>query len=517
MRTKRMTVQWLLVTLVGLSMMLAGCGSSKDNGSAGGTEQQSGSSESGGSGASDLKPYEITIAYANLGNAKDLQEVQDAISKVTQAKINATVKLMPIDFAAWAQQTNLMLAGNEKLDIMMTMGSLNYSGQVAKGQLLPLDEMLDKYGQEVKKAIAPEILKATMIDGKTFGLPSIRDWAADFGVMMRKDLVDKYKIDTASIKSLDDLDAIFKIIKDNEPTVTPVVPYLQSTGVLSIFSTADFDTLGDTFGVLPDYDNGLKVVNMYEHPKYKAMVDIARRWYMAGYISKDVATNKNAASALIKADKAFAYIANMKPGYESKESRTAGKELVGVRLTKPLSSTTGVQTGMFSIVKNSQDPERAMMFLNLLYSDKELINLIDYGIENKHYVKKSDNVINYAPGVDAATSGYNPNHGWLFGNQFLSYIWEGDPEDLWEQTAAFNKSATFSKAMGFNFNVDPVKTEAAAAKTVVDQFAIGLMSGTLDPAEYLPKFNEKLKAAGLDKIIAEKQKQLDAWAASQNK
>ena len=35
--------------------------------------------------------------------------------------------------------------------------------------------------------------------------------------------------------------------------------------------------------------------------------------------------------------------------------------------------------------------------------------------------------------------------------------------------------------------------------------------GEVDPAVYIPKFNEALKAAGVDTFIAECQKQLDAW------
>jgi putative aldouronate transport system substrate-binding protein len=47
---------------------------------------------------------------------------------------------------------------------------------------------------------------------------------------------------------------------------------------------------------------------------------------------------------------------------------------------------------------------------------------------------------------------------------------------------------------------------------------MGLKAGQLDPEENLPKFLEKQKAAGSDKIIAEAQKQLDAWSkANANK
>jgi putative aldouronate transport system substrate-binding protein len=49
---------------------------------------------------------------------------------------------------------------------------------------------------------------------------------------------------------------------------------------------------------------------------------------------------------------------------------------------------------------------------------------------------------------------------------------------------------------------------------VKDQYKVGLETGTLDPDKYLPEFISKLKASGIEKIIAEKHKQLDEWAKS---
>ncbi len=88
--------------------------------------------------------------------------------------------------------------------------------------------------------------------------------------------------------------------------------------------------------------------------------------------------------------------------------------------------------------------------------------------------------------------------------------------DIWEQMKAFNESAKVSPALGFSFDATPVKTEVAAATNVVNQYKVGLESGSLDPA-LIAEFNEKLKASGLDKIITEKQKQLDAWKAANSK
>ncbi|MNL67320.1 hypothetical protein D3C87_1918910 [compost metagenome] len=54
-------------------------------------------------------------------------------------------------------------------------------------------------------------------------------------------------------------------------------------------------------------------------------------------------------------------------------------------------------------------------------------------------------------------------------------------------------------------------------QNVKEEFWAPLMTGTVDPNEYLPKAIEKFKAAGLDKIIAEAQTQIDAWKAANNK
>ncbi|MFU1795432.1 DUF3502 domain-containing protein [Paenibacillus azoreducens] len=153
-----------------------------------------------------------------------------------------------------------------------------------------------------------------------------------------------------------------------------------------------------------------------------------------------------------------------------------------------------------------------MMFLNLLNSDRDLINLIDWGIEGKHYVKVGEKQIDFPPGVNATNSGYNMRQGWMFGNQLLSYTWVTDNPDLWEKMDQYNRESKKSAALGFTYNPSPVKTELAAITNVVRQFQSGLENGALDPGVNLPKFNAALRAAGIDKVIAEKQRQLDEWA-----
>lgn len=504
MRKKKSTL--VLSVLLVLTLLLAACGNSNN------TEKTK--NESGNQAANEnSEAVELTMAFINIGNMTDVAAVQEEINKITKEKINATVKLMPIDIAAWNQQVNLLLAGNEPLDLLVTSSFFNYSSQVAKGQLLPLDELLEKYGPEIKNTMAPEIYNGTKIDGKNYGVPSIRDVGADYGMVLRKDLVDKYGIDLSKVKTFADLEPVFKTIKDNEPGITPLVQSTQTGTVSYEMYTPQIDPLGDALGVLMLDDNDMKVKNIYETELYKNTVGLARKWYEAGYIMQDVATTQEMGTSLVKAGKALGYMNNMKPSYEKQESKATGHEMVGVRLTEPVIQSNGANGFMLSIPLNSQNPERAMQLMNLLYTDADVMNLFAIGIEGKHYVKNDDGTIKLPDGV--TESGY-VNNQWEVGNNFLTHVWQGTDTDIWEQMKAFNESAKVSPALGFSFDATPVKTEVAAATNVVNQYKIGLESGSLDPA-LIGEFNEKLKAAGLDKIIAEKQKQLDAWKAANGK
>ena len=81
----------------------------------------------------------------------------------------------------------------------------------------------------------------------------------------------------------------------------------------------------------------------------------------------------------------------MKPGYESKESLLTGTPLVAARISPAIPTTSSIWSTLCSALQILEDPERAMMFLNLLYSVTSLT--IDYGIKGKHYEVKDGNIV----------------------------------------------------------------------------------------------------------------------------
>lgn len=459
---------------------------------------------------------ELKICYITFSEIpKDLDLVTNEINKITKEKINATVKFEPIISSEYAQQINLKLNSNENLDLFITgtlSGIFNYLSQASKGQLYPLDGLIKNNGKEVYSALGEEYLNATKVRGKIYGLPTLKDMASGRGINIKKDLIDKYNIDMKNIKNLNDIEELMKLMKEKNPE-----QYFSATGNTSIVDNLGVstfgDNLGDGLGVLMN-TNDLRVVDYYETEEYKVLLKTIRRWYVSGYIYPDIVTNKESDALLMQMNKLYGSTSNVNPMTQYLQTRNVGSQTVIAEISPAIASTSTVTNFMWAIPSHSKNAEKAMEFLNLMYTDKDIINLLDYGIEGKHYEKVDgfENIINLIPNENDAESGYRLNQEFMFGNEFLAHVLNGNPPDIWGQIDNFNKNAIKSKALGFMFDATPVKTEYAAVSEVVSQYKLALENGAVDPDKVLPDFISKLKTAGIDKIVEEKQRQLDKWA-----
>jgi putative aldouronate transport system substrate-binding protein len=511
MKKLSLTINLVLCALIFFSV-ITGCVSDGRSSGAAADETDNITQESE---VSQLQPVELVYLHHGT-EGKDLELVDSKISEYIQPLINATFKRIMVNNANLIQQVNLMSASGEPLDLVLTSSFYGYANSVVKGQVIPLDALLDEYGSNIKSVLGDEYLEATKVNDEIYAVPSIHDMAADFGVMMRGDLVDKYGIDLSQIKTLEDLEPkLFKIIKENEPDLITTAGFPGTNTIVGLLFKGIFDPLDDRFGVLRVKDDNLKIINLYETEEYAQSCNFARSLFNAGYISKDEATSTENRMSMVAADRLFSFFYSFKPGIEGQETLTTGKPMVALPLTDVICTTSNVTAMMTSISKNSQDPERAMMLLDLWFKDANLVNLFNNGVEGVNYVKSDDGFIAYPESVNASNTGYT-SYNFIIGNNYLSDIWQGYPADLYDQLKTFNDTATRSKGYGFSFNQESVKAEAAAANAVMDEYRAGLESGTLDPAATIPELNSRLKDTGIDIIIAEKQRQIDEWAAANN-
>jgi len=503
----------VLATLM-LMVLVAGCGNSTTPGT---NEPQTKPDNTAGTPttpATQEKPAEIVFALLadNSPRTADAPLIEDAINEITLNKINTKVSLQLYPYSSYDQQITLMQSGNEPLDLIFVTNA-NYSSYVSRNQLLQLDELIDKYGAGIREALG-DYLDATAIDGKLYIVPTIRDLAKYYAVNMRKDLVDKYNIDTSAIKDIYDLTPILKKVKEGEGAdFYPLVTAAAGRSILSYY--VKYDPLGDAIGVLlNDGLDNTKVVLYEETEEYRELVKLVHDWYEAGYIMRDITTTQEGYSSLLKAGKGFAYLNGAKAGYAEQATRNVGAPILTIPLTPTIANTASVTQVNWGISVTSKYPDAATKYLNLMYSDKDLVTLLCWGIEGKHYKIYEDGFAYYPEGVDGDSSGWTLNMGYAMGNQFLSPLWRGEQPNLWEQMKKDNDTALRSKALGFTFNSENVKTELAAVNSVRSQYRMLIECGLADPdSGIIEEYVAKMKEAGVDKIIAEKQAQLDAWLA----
>ncbi|MGG1519221.1 ABC transporter substrate-binding protein [Paenibacillus oryzisoli] len=507
-----------LTSLFALSLTLAGCSSSNSNEPTTSTSAAPAASEkpaaTKAATGSDLKPYEVKLVYPGTPQP-DQAKVEEAMNKVLKDKINASIKLMPIDWGQWDNKTNLMIASREEFDILFTAQWNGHAVNVGKGALMPLNDLLTQYGKGITDALDPAFLEGAKINGKNYGIPTNKELAASGGVVYRADIAKELGIDMGKVKTMADLGDVLKTVKEKKPEMTAL--FLRDGDNLNAHYMAQYDYLGDSTipGVILKDGSDTKVVPKWDQPRYKEILKLTRDFMQKGFINKDAATTQLSGQDAMKSGNVFMITSSLKPGKDAELANATN--LVGklgqIELTPRTISTGDTAGSMLGISVTSKDPARAMMVISLLHTDKQLNNLINFGIEGVHYTKVSDNIIK---ATDAGKN-YAPGAAWQFGNEFLNYLYDNEDPQKWEKFKEFNKSGKKSPGLGFTFDSEPVKTQVAAAVNVGKEFDATLDTGSVDVDASLPKYQEKMKAAGIDKIIAEKQKQLDAFLAANKK
>ncbi len=459
---------------------------------------------------------EVELKWYLLSNSQpDDALVYGEANKYIKEKINATVDFIPLNMGEYEDKITVKMQSGEKMDLVYTCSWLNiYNDNVAKGALLPIDDLLAQYAPNLKASIPQkfwELCKVKRVGDDTAKLYAVPNYQIEVtlnGLEFNKKYVDKYNLTDAinNIKTLDDLTPIFKMVHDNEKDVICVLN--SSFGWYDLSGEKVLDSQW-ICGPLSVDIRTFKVIDKYEDPEFLKTYAIARDWYLKGYIHKDAMILKDT-DAIKKQGKVFCdLIGSAKPGVEIEEKTKYGYDVIVKPALYPTTSAGQVTATMNGISKSSENPERTMMLLELVNTDKYLYNLLNFGIENTHYTKVDDNTIEVK-----ADSKFNPGMAWALGNQFNAYVMKGQPADVWEQTMALNEKAEINPLGGFSFNIEPVKTEYAQIEAVEQTYEQALWTGAMDPEKTVPIIVEKIKKNdNLKKVMDECQKQLDDWRA----
>jgi len=444
---------------------------------------------------------------------KDLKVVQDAINAIIRTRIGATVDLQSIDWGSYEQKMDLTYASSQPCDLAFSANWINnYVQHAAQGNFLALDDLLPKFSPKLYSTYPKEMWNALKVKGNIYGVPSYRNITNQFGFVASKALADKYKLDLSKVNSYQDLTPFLDQIKKGEPGITPL--YQTSDYGAMPFQTRQlgWDDVIEELVVVRYNDDNLKAFNIYDTEEFKSAVELNRKWYEAGYYPRDPKSVSDA-DADLKAGRIAVRLDQWFPQTKSEYGRRFGIEFVGKSFNIPFLPQGGTSGFVTTICRTSKNPEKALKFIELLHTDEQIFNLVAKGVQGRHWVwaDQKKKVIRFPDGVTAATNGYNFGTDWMFGN-YLDLAYYNSAEEVEERRRLkeISSAAPVSKLYGFNFDITPVRSEVAQLRAIVGEYR-AVFGGRVDPSTKLPEMLSRLKQAGIEKVVAEAQRQIDRW------
>ncbi len=547
---KRKVLGVLLAATLTVSALLTGCGNNKEtqpseSGKDASVEQSSTQkSENVETKDTDLEAKTIQL-WLPGDKKQDSEKVWEAFNEKLQEYVpNTTVEISLISFSDYGEKYKQMLASGETVDLAWVASWVtgNMDEGIANGNMMPLDDLLEEYGSGIKEALGDQALDLhRTADGKLYYLFSwqglynnrraytfpteLTKLAGEGWLEKTQELVTKWWNTDSSLEDfqavLDQIAIYCEALKENGKLYGGISPTdhfgwnygtrLRTDGVPSGIEHVGLVTGDNTFTVTD------AIATDYFRLFAKNMAD----FYKKGYIRSDIGSFDRSAASLPKNNE---YTPNtwimgcggaLLDNDAELQSFRMGTEISDVFIEEKGTLGKGDATAM-SIPYCADEPERGMMVLNAIYSQPDLYQLLIWGMEGENYTKNSDGTITLIKS-DSGEKTYGIDN-WIIGTCRNGLTEEGSDPDYYNQVAEAEKTAYINPFLNFAFDQSNV-SDIVSSLTAIDKeyYDMVYMGYTGDEWEAtLDKWIAERKAAGVDTLIAEYQKQLDAYIKENN-
>jgi putative aldouronate transport system substrate-binding protein len=511
----------MFITFSILATLVVGCGkgaSEPSSTSTAATATATAAETASTSSTPALEKVPLTIMVAG-DRPKQQDLVLENINKVTENELNIDLKVNYIPWGDYINQVKLKSAAGQEFDIFLSFYS-EIAGDISRKQCIPVNDLLDQYGKDLKEKISKALFDTLTVDGKIYGIPSVYAMTElNRGLIIRKDLRLKYNL--PEITDIATLEQFLDTIAKNEKGM---IPHLQDIGMYTVFEKSSLGHSIYSFGsdlyrymYINQDVRPLKVENWYKTDLYKAFREENIKAYKNGWLEKDILTNTDQGGKFI-AGKAAAmpgdlYNIGTRDADIKKNIPTAELELA--ILNKDGIWQDSQPCNNFGMISStSKNPERAMMFMNWLLKNQENYDLYMLGIKGVTYNLVGDKA--EVPAGTAPTDKFAPTP-WF--EMYLPYAraWTTDSQGQTDAINFWNSlKPEATPLQTFQYSKENVKAEAAAVDKVCTDMANAVSWGVLPSQADYDKFIAALDKAGIEKIIEDTQKQVDAFVAKNN-
>lgn len=497
MRKNSIRTRWILFLLsLTLLLLLACC--SRDTGYS--------------AQRSDELPYEIVIENQTLGEEmEDLAAVEEAVNAITLPAINCTVKIKNIYIGEHQSVIRLMNLRNEKIDLINTGRTDPLFDMVNDHLLIPLDDLLQNYGQTIledKRAL----LEACRINGQLYAVPAAPYNSSMMGFVYNAEIAEKLGISISDYPSITDIESVAQKLKANNLFLLNPDIQISGFGLFSALFPEAFSVTGNfTYGILTEENGKYSVKNIFESPEFMDYCLLMKKWSENGWIPSDFLVSGLNVSEQFRQGKSFMTWSDTSPVELALQAGDYPFRIGMFTTNRSGVSTHTILENGWGISTSSKNPQKAMEFLNFVYENEKVANLLMYGIEGREYKKISQHIIAFPDGQIAADLKYKRDFS-VFGDFQKLYEWYPMTEDDYEAVQNYYEELYLSDLFGYSFDSTSVSAAVSAVSAVLDDYLPALKCGMLsDVSSAVASLNEKLSEAGIDQILSENQNQLDIW------
>ncbi|WP_240415916.1 extracellular solute-binding protein [Paenibacillus periandrae] len=385
LNTKKRSV--VAITSIVTMSLLAGCSSNTNNAAPPSNSAQ---------GPEPL-PIKISLNFDGKDIPQPGNEAQKAIEKYTNSKLSINL-ISSNDFCS---KLPVMIASGDMPQILASCGAPNQSYLISAAQNGAFWD-IGPYIKDYKNLslMPPAVYDNVKIDGKLYGVPRYRPFAR-YAYTYRKDWLTNVGLQQP--KTVDDLYNMFKAFTNNDPDKNGVN---DTYGLTMMIKN---DSLRPDFGVTFGAPNawGLKdgkFIKSEETPEYFEAIKFTKKLYDEKLINQDFASIdvpkfeanlENAKSGVI--NEATNKILTFETRVKSHNPNAVmdafsivegpkGKFINGER------GSNGILMFPKSSVKTEADLKQLLGFIDKL-SDKPMADLLEWGIEGKHYDLKDGKAV----------------------------------------------------------------------------------------------------------------------------
>ena len=459
----------------------------------------------------------VELVIYILGDEKTgQQEMTDNFNKIALEKLNCTIKINWISFAEWPNKYPLLFSSGEVFDMAYAATWLNFASMAQKGAFMPLDELWPKYAPN-NWALQSETAKfQATSEGQLYAVPTLLATYSGYGPLYRLDLVEGVEGWTGKMENFEDVENYLALVKANHPAVEPYYVYASGSEADDQFMYYDGiygikGSTGDFLFIDPSQESP-QLFTYWEYERTPDFLQMMKRWNDNGYFPKSGLSDTDADKQ--KYGKVGLRFHNMDT-YTDYVMNHPDYTWAYANFVKDVSNMSFVQDAM--VVSNtSKHPDRALALYDMITTDEEAFRAFFYGIEGVSYKVTEEDGVAYVNSLDVLA--YPFSNMWSARTKAFYKNPVGYPQDAvelkLEWDAYIKDGVGTQKFRSFTIDTSTVETEYAACQSVHQQYWWPLELAYVDVEAGLKEYQEKMEAAGINKVREVLQAQLDAYLIS---